>query len=151
MRSAGLSGPNVVVRVAWIGARIVGIETESGDGVIRGHRRGRAGDPVGEFNERGLGDDDGSGGAEIFRQRGFIRRNVAGEGEGASRGRHIRSLDVVFERNRDAVERTADFSLRAFAIELVGFLEGVRINGDRGVQDVIVDRDADQVLSHQFA
>ncbi len=34
-------------------------------------------------------------------------------------------VDVVLQRDRDAVQRTAHFALRPLAIQLVGFLESV--------------------------
>ena len=54
-------------------------------------------------------------------------------------------VDVVFERDRDAVQRAAQSSLRALAIELVGLLERVRVDGDRRVNPVLVHRQAHEV------
>ena len=59
-------------------------------------------------------------------------------------------VDVVLERDRNAVQRSADAALRALAIERVGVGERVRVHRDRGVQLVLVGRDAGEVLLHDL-
>ena len=70
------------------------------------------------------------------------------ERERAARGPHERRVDVVLQRDRDPVQRSADPSLRALAIALVSELECLRIDRDRRVQLVLVGADAHQVLAH---
>ena len=55
-------------------------------------------------------------------------------------------MNVVLERDGDAVQRTADFAGGALAVALVGFLEGLRVDGDDGVELVLVRGDADERL-----
>ena len=55
-------------------------------------------------------------------------------------------LHVVLQPDRDAVQRTAHLALRALAVALVGELQRVRVHRDRGVQPVLVHRDAREVL-----
>ena len=100
--------------------------------------------------ESRLGDDDGARRDQVLRQSGFIRRHVAGKGERAAGGGHVRGVDVVLERDRNAVQRTAQLALRALAIERVGFLERLRIHGQRRVQPVFVGRKPNQVLLDQL-
>ena len=120
--AGGERGASVVGGLARIAARIVGIEAESADRVVvAGHRRGRAGHPVGELGHAGLGDDDGAGVAQVFHQRGVVGRHESVKGERSAGGDDVAGEDVVLERDGDAVQRSANVALGALAIELVGF------------------------------
>jgi hypothetical protein len=110
-----------------------------------------AGDPVGELGESRLRDDDRARGFQVLRQRGFVGRDIAGEHQRAAGRRHVGGVDVVLERDRDAVQRSAELALRALAIERVGLGERVRIDGQCGVEPIFVHRNPDQVLLDQLA
>jgi hypothetical protein len=60
-------------------------------------------------------------------------------------------MNVVFQRDRDAVQRAAHTSLRAFRVTRVGLGERSGIDGDRGVDAAVVQRDARQVLGDDVA
>src|SRR5579883_179909 len=49
------------------------------------------------------------------------------------------------------MQRPADMTLRAFAIESVSLFEGVRIYRHRRVQQIFIHGDPNQILRHQFA
>ena len=55
-------------------------------------------------------------------------------------------MDVVLERDGDAVQRAADFAGGALAVALAGFLKRIRIDGNDGVQLVLVRGNADERL-----
>ena len=87
-----------------------GIEREAAERVVvGGHRRGH---PVGQLGHRRLGDDDRARLAEVLGQRRLVRRHQPGKRQRAAGGRHVRGVNVVLERDRDAVQRTADASRR---------------------------------------
>ena len=48
------------------------------------------------------------------------------------------------------MQRPAHFATRALPIEFFGFLQGIRIHGDRSVQLVVVQGNACEVLLHQI-
>ena len=83
-------------------------------------------------------------------ERRLVGRHEPVEGQGPSRGRHVGGVDVVLERDRDAVQRAAHLALRALAIESFRFPQRVAIHRDRRVQLVLVERDALEVLADQF-
>ena len=60
-------------------------------------------------------------------------------------------MDVVLERDRNAVERSANLARGAFAIPRFRFLERMRIHGDDGVELVFVGCDACEVLQDDFS
>jgi hypothetical protein len=60
-------------------------------------------------------------------------------------------VDVVFERDGYAMERTADPSCRTLAVELRGFVERARIDCDRRMYAVLVHRQPDQILADDLA
>ena len=64
---------------------------------------------------------------------------------------HRRRVDVVLERDRDAVQRAVDASARALAVQRVGDRERVRVHRDDRVELVLVRRDAREVLLHDLA
>jgi hypothetical protein len=64
--------------------------------------------------------------------------------------RHVGGVNVVFQRDRNAVQRPADPAGRALAIERVGVLEGARVDGDSRVHAVLVQREAHEVLLHEL-
>jgi hypothetical protein len=151
-RSAGAQRRTAVEgRVARILARIVRVVTLSTDRVVScRHRRRRAGDPVGQLGHPGFGDDDRAGVPEVFRERRFVRRHEMLERQRAAGGPHVSRVDVVFERDRNAVQRAAHLALRALAVALVGELERIRIHRNRGVEPILVGSDTHQVLLHQL-
>ena len=55
-------------------------------------------------------------------------------------------MDVVLERDRDAVQRTAYAAGGALAIAFVRLVQGPGIDGDDRVQAILVERDAEQRL-----
>ena len=147
-RAAGLERrPSVERRLARILSRIERVVALAADRVVVGrHRRRRARHPVGELGQPGLRDDDRAGVVQVLRERRVVRRNQVLERQRAAGRPHERRLDVVLQRDRDAVQRTANLSLRALAIALVGDLERLRVDRDRRVQRVLVQRDAHQIL-----
>ena len=88
--------------------------------------------------------------AQVLRQRGVVRRDEIHERQRPAGGRQIGGLDVVLQRDRNAVQRSANLSGRALAIALVRFLQRIRIDGDRRVQLVLIRGDADEVLQHEL-
>ena len=152
-RSAGLQRRAAVERrLARIGPRIVRVVAEAADRVVVArHRVRRAGDPVGELGQPGLGDDDRAGVAQVLRQRRLVRRHVAGERQRAAGRRHVGGVDVVLQRDRDAVQRTAQLAGGALAIERVGLLERARVDDDRRVQAILVGAEPHQILTDERA
>jgi hypothetical protein len=59
-------------------------------------------------------------------------------------------VDVVLERDRNAVERPAHAAGRPLAIERVGLLEGARVDREGGVQSVFVEREPHEVLLNEL-
>ena len=57
-----------------------------------------------ELIEVGLADDDGAGAAQP-RHGGGVPGGLVGEGRAGRRGRHALGIDIVFDRDRNAVER----------------------------------------------
>jgi hypothetical protein len=150
-RAAGEEcGAAVESRVARIAARVERVVAVAVQRVvIRGHRR-IAGHPVRELGHARLRDDDRAGIAQIFRERRFVRRNIAVERQRAAGRRHVRRHDVVFDRDGNAVQRTADLAGFALGIERVRFLHRVRIDVDRRVEAVLVHADAHEVLRDEI-
>ena len=146
--SAGRPSKVASLRIA---PRVVGVEAVAVQGVVVGRHAGWPRDPVGELGHLRLGEDDRARGAQVRDQRRLVRRDEAGERQCAAGGRHVRGVDVVLERDRDAMQRTAHLARPALAVEGVGLVEGARIDRDRGVDPVFVEGDAQQVLRHQLA
>ena len=145
-RTAGLqNGTAVTARIA---PRVVGIHAVAVHGVVV--RRHAGGDVIGQLGQAGLGDDDGAGVAQIPGERGFVGRDQPLEREGAARRPHVRRVDVVLQRDRDAVQRSADAPLGTLAVERVGFLQRFRVDGDGRVEQVLVLGDAREVLLHDL-
>ena len=141
------------VSIARIAPWIVGIEAIACNGVVVGrHRRRRAGHPVGQFRHAGFGDDDGACIAQVLDQGGFVRRNESVEGASAPPVvGMIGGVDIVFDRDRDAVQRPANVCLGTLAVQLVGLFESVWVHGNRRVQLVFVQGDADKILRDQLS
>ena len=136
-------------RAARVAPRVVGVEPVAVQAVVVArHPRGH---PVGQFRELGLGDDDGARVEEVLRERGVVGRHQAGEGQRPAGGRHEGGVDVVLERDRDAVQRPADLAGGALAIERVGLFQRLVVDGDDGVDRVFVHRDAREVLRDDLA
>ena len=123
---------------------IVGIESIPDEPVVIAGHPGRH--PICELRHVRLRDDDGARIAKVLRQRRLVRRHEPLERQRAAGRRHVGRVDVVFQRNRDAVQRSAYFSLRALAIARVGFIERSRVERDDGVQPVFVLRNAIEIL-----
>ncbi len=102
----------VEVGLTWITPRIVRVETVAVEGVVVGRHAGWPGDPVGELGHLRLGENDGARRAQVRDQRRLVRRDEAGERQRAAGGRHVRGVDVVLERDRDAVQGTAHLPAR---------------------------------------
>jgi hypothetical protein len=58
-------------------------------------------------------------------------------------------MDVVLQRDGNAMQRTPDLSPGALLVKLVGFLERLGIHGNSRMQLVVVDRNALEVLLNQ--
>lgn len=112
--------------------------------VVRHHRRRRARGPVRQLGEHRLRDDDGAGLAQVRRERGVVRRHEGRKGQGATRGADVRGVDVVLERDGDAVEGPAHAPGRTLTVQPVGFVQGAGVDRDDGVDAVLVGRDARQ-------
>ena len=144
--STGRPSNVVLARVA---PRVARVHAVAGERVVVARHAAR--DPVRELGELRLGDDDRAGVAQVLRERRVVRRHEVGERERAAGGRHVGRVDVVLERDRDPVQRSADASAGALAVERVGDRERVRVHRDDGVQPVLVERDAREVLQHDLA
>jgi hypothetical protein len=107
--------------------------------------------PVGQLRHAGLGDDHRARLSQHLSERGFVGRTQAVEGEHAAGRRHVDGVDVVLQRDRDAVQRSAHQAPRPLAIALVGLAQRARVDRDDGVQPILVERDAQQVLLHDLA
>ncbi len=59
-------------------------------------------------------------------------------------------MNVVFEGDRDPVQRPSDAPFPAFPVELFGLLEGAGVDADHGVEPVLVQRNPGQVLLDQL-
>ena len=66
---------------------------------------------------------------EVLCEGRLVGRDKAVKSERASGSRHVRRMDVVLERDRNPVERSANLALRALAIPRFRFLERMRIHG----------------------
>ena len=137
-------GTSVEERVARVAARIPRVHAVAIEPVVVPRHSAR--DPVRELGELRLGENDRARGLEILRQRRFIWRHEIGEGERAAGRRHVRRMDVVLERDGNAVQRTENAPVRALAVERVGDGERARIHRDDRVQLVLVRRDAREIL-----
>ena len=85
-------------------------------------------------------------------ERRVVRRHVVLEGEhAASRRQVVFGKDVVLEGHRDAVEWTANAAGGALSIERIGLCKRIGIDGDGGVQAILVETDANQVLRDDLA
>ena len=135
-----------------IHARVVGVVGEAGHaGVVGHHRRGCAGGPVRQLGQHGLGDDDRAAVTQVLRQRRVIRRHQVTERQRAARGADVGGVDVVLQRDRNAVQGTANAAGGALLVHRVGLGEGARVHRDDGVQPVLVGGDARQVRRDQLA
>ena len=87
--------------------------------------------PVGPLAHVGLRQQDRSGFSQLLRDERVPRGNRALQRQRARGGGHpIVRVDVVLERDGDAVQRAADLAGLAFGIELVGDLEGLGVGLD---------------------
>ena len=134
-----------------IAPRVVGVVGEAGQRVVvAGHGVGRARHPVCEFGEARLGNDDRAGLAKVGGQRGLVGRDESVEGERAGGGGEVGRVDVVLERDGDAVKRSPHVPARPLRVQGVGFRQGVFVDRDGGVEPLFVERDADQVLGDEL-
>ena len=78
-----------------------------------------------------LAEQDRAGLAQLLRDERVLGRDRSLERQRAGGGRHpVVRVDVVLERDRDAVQRPADLAGLALGIELVGDLERLRVGLD---------------------
>ena len=141
-------GAPIEERLARITPRVPRIHAVAGEPrVVAGHA---AGGPVGELGELCLGDDDRPGRLEVARDRGVVVRHQVGEGERPTGRRHLHRLDVVLERDRDAVQRPTNAPRSALAIERIGDRQRLRVHRDHGVEFVFVRRNAGEILLHDL-
>ena len=145
-RSAGCQHGAAVAH--WIAARIVRIEAVSAERAVIG--RHRDGNVIRQLGHDRFRDDDRTRLSQVLRERRFVWRDEPIERQRAAGRRHVDGVDVVLQRNGDAVKRPADFSLRALAIARVSLLERSRVDRDSGVQRVFVERNAREVLLHDL-
>src|SRR5262249_8491283 len=73
------------------------------------------------------------------------------ESQRASRGRHVRGVDVVLQPDRNSVQRTPKPSLRTLAVTLLSLAQGVWIDRHHRVQLLVVERDPRQILLDELA
>ena len=146
-RPGGRQGrPAVSGRRARVAARIVGIETDAADRVVAaGRGRWRPGGVAGQLRHRRLGDDDRAGVDQVLRERRLVGRDEAVEGERAAGRRHVRRVDVVLQRDWNAVQRAPHLAGRALAIAFVGILQRVGVDVDRGAEHRLIHPDAREV------
>jgi hypothetical protein len=136
-------------RGARIAARVVGVQAVAAQRVVvAGHA---VGDEVGQLREHRLGEDHGTGLAQLRGQRRLVGWHQALERHRPAGGRHVAGVDVVLECHRDAVQRPAQLAGRAFGIEPIGLLQRLGVDRQRGVHAFLVERDPPQVLLHQLA
>src|SRR4029077_19404336 len=118
---------------AGIAVKNVGIFREASAAAPSAGRMTRAN--VGPFAEVGFAENHGAGLAEsLDDERIFRRLGSADQGQRAGGGHHlVGGVDVVFDDDGDAVERTAGALVFAFTVKRVGDLEGVGIQFDDAV------------------
>src|SRR6185436_6025688 len=80
----------------------------------------------------------------------LVGRHQAGEGERPAGGGQIGRVDVVLQRNGDAVQRAPDSALPALPVQNVGLIEGFRVNQNGGLQLVFVGSNAQQILDDEL-
>jgi hypothetical protein len=80
-----------------------------------------AGTDVGPLAEIGLAQNDGSGGAQLLRDKGVSRRARLQQGQRPRRGQHaVSGVYVVFDEYRNTVHGAPRALLFAFLVEGVG-------------------------------
>ena len=90
---------------------------------------------VGPFAHVGLAQNDGAGGAQALGHEGIARRDGALERQRSRRGGHaVVGIEIVLERDRDAVERSAESASAALRVEFIGDFERVRVDLDHRAQ-----------------
>jgi hypothetical protein len=60
-------------------------------------------------------------------------------------------VDVVLDRNRNAVEWTADLPQAPFAVAFVRFLERARVHVQRRMQPILIEGNPHQRLGHNVS
>ena len=152
-RASGEQGrPAVRSSGTLVAARVVRIHAEAEQGIVGSDTgRRRTGHPVGPFRHAGLGNDDRARVAKALHDRRFIRRYETLEGERAARGGHVDRLDVVLDRDRNAVQRPPVFAVRALAVERVGLLKRPRVDDHDCIELLVVGRDSRKVLQDELA
>ena len=91
--------------------------------------------PVGPLAHVGLGQQHRAGGAQLLRHERVLRRDRALERQRAGGRRHpIVRVEVVLQRDRDAVQRSAHLAGLALRVELVGDGQRVGVGLDDGPQ-----------------
>ena len=119
--AAGRPSPVAVARIA---ARVVGVQAVAAQpAVVAGHA---GGGEVGQFGEHRLGEDHRAGLAQVRGERRVVGRDVALEGHRPAGGRQVGGVDVVLERDRNAVQRPAHLAGLALGVEPVGLVQRLR-------------------------
>ena len=81
-----------------------------------------------------LAEQHGSGSPQHSHLIGVLRGHDAHERKRAAGRWHVRSIEVVFEQDRDAVQRPARTTFAPLAIQLTGVGGGAGVDGDHRVQ-----------------
>jgi len=126
-RGFAAAGPaRGALRVPWVAGQAV---------------QGRVGvGAQGEVRQVGPAERDRAGRAQPFHLRGVDRGDRLSQGRDPLRGRGARQVDVLLDRDRDAMQRAEPGAVRHRAVGQVGSGEGlVRQEADDGVE-VRVDR-----------
>ena len=145
-------GTSVVEAGSRIGTWIVRVHTVAAHGaVVAGHWCRAASHPVRELRHHRFREDDRTGVLQVLCQRRLVGRHKIPESQCTARSAHVGRVNVVLERHRNSVQRSAHSSLRAFSIERVGFGQRGTAHGDYGVQGMFIRGDARQVQQHQLA
>ena len=144
--AAGRPSPVACARVA---TRVVGVEAVAAQrAVVAGHA---GGGEVGQFGEDGLGEDHRAGLAQVRGERRVVGRDEALEGHRPAGGWQVGRVDVVLERDRDAVQRPAHLPGLALGVEPIGLGQRPGVHRQRRVDALFVERDALQVLLDQLS
>src|SRR5215468_5612144 len=93
-------------------------------------RSGGASTATCEFAEVDLRNDDSSSITKFLGKEPIRRRNGALEQLASRGGRHIERVEIIFQHNRDTMQRPTYLAGIAFRIERSGFNQSVGIQSD---------------------
>src|SRR5262249_23546037 len=111
-------------------------------------RSGGASTATCEFAEIDLRNDDSSSITEFLGKEAIRRRNGALKQLATRGGRHIERVEIVFEHNRDAMQRPTYLACLAFRIQRSGFSQRVGVESDDRVDGravLVVSRNAAKI------